>query len=90
VRLRVQATSWVDVDAIDVVVDGTTVDTLEILPGDADPDNPVIRFDREIEVDVAGGDGSYVIFAAYGDSALEPVHRGRMPFGVTNPIFLHR
>ena len=90
VRLRVQAASWVDVDAIDVVVDGATVDTMEILPTDADPENPVIRFDREIEVDVAGGDGSYVIFAAYGDSALEPVHRGRMPFGVTNPIFLHR
>ncbi len=90
VRLRVQAASWVDVDAIDVVVDGVTVDTIEILPGDADTENPVIRFDREIEVDVAGGDGSYVIFAVYGDSALEPVLRGQMPFGVTNPIFLHR
>jgi hypothetical protein len=31
-----------------------------------------------------------VIVAAYGDAPLEPVLRGRMPFGVTNPIFLHR
>ncbi|MBX7197386.1 MAG: CehA/McbA family metallohydrolase, partial [Sandaracinaceae bacterium] len=90
VRVRVQAASWVDVDALDVVVDGTTVDTIEILPGDASPDDPTVRFDREIEVDVAGGDGSYVIFAAYGDSTLEPVLRDRIPFGVTNPIFLHR
>jgi len=49
-----------------------------------------VRFDREIEVDVAGGEGSYVLVAAYGDAPLEPVHRDRVPFGVTNPIFLHR
>ncbi len=90
VRVRVQAARWVDVDALDVVVDGVTVDTIEILPTDADADNPVIRFDREVLVDVAGGDGSYVIIAAYGDSTLEPVHRDRVPFGVANPIFLHR
>jgi hypothetical protein len=29
-----------------------------------------------------------VIIAARGDAALEPVHPGRLPFGVTNPIFL--
>jgi len=90
VRVRVQAASWVDVDALDVVVDGVTVDTIEILPGDATPGEPHIRFDREIDVDIAGGDGSYVIFAAHGDATLEPVLRGRLPFGVTNPIFLHR
>ncbi len=50
----------------------------------------MIRFDREIPVDIEDGDGSYVIVAAYGDAPLEPVLRGRMPFGVTNPIFLHR
>ena len=33
---------------------------------------------------------SYAIFAAYGSAALEPVHPGRIPFGVTNPIFLRR
>ncbi len=89
VRVRVQAASWVDVDALDVVVDGRTVDTIEILPTDADPSNPAVRFDRTIDVDVAGGDGSYVIFAAYGDAPLEPMLRGELPFGVTNPIFLH-
>jgi hypothetical protein len=90
VRVRVQAARWIDVDALDVVVDGRTVDTIEILETDRDPENPVVRFDREIQVDVAAGDGSYVIVAAYGDAPLEPVHRGRMPFGVANPIFLHR
>jgi hypothetical protein len=89
VHVRVQAASWVDVDALDVVVDGVTVDTIDILPGDADPAHPNVRFEEDVTVDVASG-GSYVIVAAHGDSTLEPVHRGRLPFGVTNPIWLER
>lgn len=89
VHVRVQAASWVDVDALDVVVDGVTVDTIDILPGDADPAHPNVRFEEDVTVDVASA-GSYVIVAAYGDSALEPVHRSRLPFGVTNPIWLER
>ncbi len=90
VRVRVQAASWIDVDAVELVVDGLTVETIAILPGDADPQNPTLRFDRELEINVAPGKGSYVIVAAYGDETLEPVHPGRIPFGVTNPIFLSR
>ena len=51
--------------------------------------HPATRFDQDVMVDVRSA-GSYVIVAAYGDSPLEPVHRGRIPFGVTNPIFLAR
>jgi hypothetical protein len=69
------------------VVDGVEVDTIEILPGDADPTSPWIRYEADVDVDVAAA-GSYVIVAAHGDAPLEPVHPGRMPFGVTNPIFL--
>lgn len=90
-HVRVQAASWVDVDALEIVVDGETIDTIEILPGDApDPLRPHVRFERDLEIDVAPEPGSYVIVAAYGDAALEPVHPGRTPFGVTNPIFLRR
>jgi hypothetical protein len=87
VHVRVQAASWVDVVALDVVVDGQTIDTIAIAPGDADPQNPTVRFEKDVQVPVAAS-GSYVIVAAYGDQALEPVHPGRVPFGVTNPIFL--
>jgi hypothetical protein len=80
VRIRVQAASWVDVDAIDVVVDGTIVDTIPL------SGNGVVRFDDTVRVTVAPG--SFVVVAAYGDAALEPVHPGRIPFGVTNPIFI--
>ncbi|HUH02021.1 MAG TPA: CehA/McbA family metallohydrolase [Kofleriaceae bacterium] len=90
VQVKVQAASWVDVDWIEIVVDGETVDTIAILPQDADPGEPTIRFDAPIAIQVAPGAGSYVIVAAYGDEALEPVHPGRQPFAVTNPIFLRQ
>jgi hypothetical protein len=89
VSVRVQAASWISVDAIDIVVDGVTVDTITVTPEDADPTHPAVRYQAEIPVDVAAT-GSYVIIAASGDEALDPVHPGRMPFGVTNPIFLAR
>jgi hypothetical protein len=87
VHVHVEAASWVDVDAIDVVVDGETAQTISIAPADADPAHPATRFDQDVDVPVRAA-GSYVIVAAYGDATLEPVHRGRIPFGVTNPIFL--
>ncbi len=89
VRVRVQAASWVDVDAFDVVVDGVIVETIPILPEHADPLTPTIRFDDTVTVDVGATNG-FVLVAAYGDRSLEPVHPGRTPFGVTNPIFLSR
>jgi hypothetical protein len=87
VQVRVQAAEWIDVDELILVVDGVDGTPIPILPGDADPTNPVIRWQGALEVPVDAM-GSYVIVAAYGDAALEPVHPGRIPFGVTNPIFL--
>ncbi len=88
VRVRVQAPTWVDVDFLDVVVDGVTIETRPI-GAPPDPGNPALRLDTYITVPV-GLTNSYVLFAAYGDSPLEPVHPGREPFGVTNPIFMLR
>ena len=87
VDVTVQAATWIDVDALEVVVDGETVDTIPILPGDADPTNPVIRWQGAIPIQ-ARATGGFVIIAAYGDRRLDPVHPGRLPFGVTNPIFV--
>ena len=54
------------------------------------PQAPHVRFEQDLPIEVADGRGSYVLVAAYGDQTLEPVHPGRIPFGVTNPVFLHR
>ena len=87
VDVTVQAATWIDVTAIEVVVDGQTVDTIPIMPSDADHQNPVIRWRGQIPVNVRAA-GGFVVIAAYGTQPLEPVHPGRIPFGMTNPIFV--
>lgn len=84
--IEVRAPTWVDVDAIEVVVDGETVDTIPVGPGDADPSDPAVRWRGELPVQSLAS-GGFVVVAAYGDAPLEPVH-ARLPFGVTNPIFV--
>ncbi|MBK9035876.1 MAG: CehA/McbA family metallohydrolase [Myxococcales bacterium] len=88
VDVVIQAASWIDVDAIDVMVDGARVDTIPIMPGDADPTNPAVRWRGAIPIDVRADGSGFVVIAAYGDATLEPVHPGRTPFGVSNPIFV--
>jgi hypothetical protein len=88
VDVTVQAATWIDVDAIEVIVDGLTVDTIPIMPADADVANPVIRWHGQIPVQVRAT-GGFVVIAAYGTQSLEPVHPGKTPFGVANPIFVN-
>ncbi len=87
VDVTIRAATWVDVDAIEVIVDGVTVDTIPITVADRDPTDPTIRYAKPVPIQVAAT-GGFVIIAAYGDANLEPVHPGRKPFGVTNPIFV--
>ncbi len=77
VRVVVQAPPWVDVDALEVWVDGVLAQTIPIAET-----LDVVRFDASVDVS-----GRWVVFHAKGDSTLDPVHRGRLPFGVTSPIF---
>jgi hypothetical protein len=87
VDVTVQAATWVDVTALEVVVDGKTVDTIPIMPGDADPANAAVRWRGQVPVQVRAT-GGFLVIAAYGDKPLEPVHPGKIPFGVTEPIFV--
>ena len=52
-----------------------------------DPTNPAIRWRGQIPVQVKAT-GGFVVIAAYAARALDPVHPGKIPFGVTNPIFV--
>jgi hypothetical protein len=87
VDVTVQAALWVDVTSIEVVVDGETVDTIPIMPTDADPRNRVIRWTGQIPIQTRAT-GGFVVIAAYGTRPLAPVHLGKIPFGVTEPIFV--
>jgi hypothetical protein len=86
VDVVVRAATWIDVDTLEVVVDGETVDTISIMPADADPTDPTVRWRGPIPVQPRAT-GGFVVIAAYGDAKLLPLH-DRTPFGVTNPIFV--
>jgi hypothetical protein len=89
VDVTVQAATWVDVTSIDVVIDGAVVDTIPIMPSDADPGNAVMRWNKRLPMLVqTRATGGFVVIAAYGSKPLEPVHPGKSPFGVTEPIFV--
>lgn len=86
VRVVVQAPQWVDVDTLRVYVNGVLLETITLDETTADPLNPVVRFDADVSVPT-GDAAAWVVLVAAGDTDLAPVHPGRMPFGVTNPIF---
>jgi hypothetical protein len=88
VHVTVRAAAWVDVDRLRVYVDGALAETLMLDETTVDPMNATVRFEGDLEIDVdPGALGSWVVFVADGDTDLEPVHPGRRPFAVTNPIF---
>lgn len=87
VRVRVQAPQWVEVDTLRVYINGTLSETITLDASTAEPGNPVVRFDDDVSVDVGTSGRGWVVFVASGDTDLRPVHPGRSPFGVTNPIF---
>lgn len=79
-HVRVQAPAWVGLSRLEVIVNGEVVETLAT--SDVEP----VRFDADVEVTV-DADG-WVIFVASGDEPLGPLDAGRLPFGVTNPVYL--
>jgi hypothetical protein len=88
VEVTVQAATWVDVTSIQVVVDGTIVDTIPVMPTDADPTNRAVRWNKRLPMVQTRATGGFVVIAAYGTKPLEPVHPGKSAFGVTEPIFV--
>jgi len=84
--------NWIQGDFVmDVIVDGTVVDTIDLEDLLADPSNLSVNYDDTVSVPVTAA-GSWVVFAVYSNTntTLSPVHPGREAFGVTNPIFLER
>jgi hypothetical protein len=89
VHVRVQAPCWVDVTGLEVWVNGDRRESID-LSADAGACTPT-RLENDVMVPVrSSGGGSWVVLHAWGEMPLGPVHPGREPFGVTNPIFLTR
>ncbi len=85
VHVRVQAADWIDVDQLELIVDGESVATMPITMG-ADP---VLRFEGDLDVPVAAA-GSWAIVHVRATSDMQLLHPGREPFAVSNPIFFER
>jgi len=88
VRVVVRGAPWIDADTLEVIVDGTTTETVPLARDGADP---TLLLDATIAVPVAaGGGGSWAVFHASGDEDMADVYPGREPFAVSNPIFFRR
>lgn len=83
----VRAASFISVDRLEVFVDGVTTELIPILPSDAEP-GTAVRLRATLEVNVAPG-GSFVVLHAAGSEEPDITY-GRLPFAVTNPLFLRR
>ena len=92
VEVTVRAAPWVDVTSLRSFVDGALSETIALDESMIDPLEPTVRFRGNLDVNVSavGGVPTYAVFVAAGEAPLEPVHPGRMPFGVTNPVFFRR
>lgn len=82
--ITVRAPTWVTADSLEVIVDGETILTEPLEPMGTGPGQ---TFVNQVSVPLSGKPRSWVIFHAKGTGDLDPVHPGRSPFAVSNPVF---
>lgn len=87
--VTVQAASWIrEVGALEVIVDGVTVEMIPL--GEPDPLEPVVRLRASGITVPVDARGSWVVFHVGSERAMDEIHPGRRPFAVSNPVFLER
>jgi len=86
VRVRVQAAPFVQTARLHLVVNGQTVQTLD-LPAPGTPP-AALRLDQELDVDWTGGD-AWIVAIVEGDQPMWPLV-SELPRGVTNPVYVDR
>jgi hypothetical protein len=84
--VTVEAPTWIAADTLETIVNGETLKVEPLLPLG---DGPGKRFVNQVEVPVdPKAKASWVVFHAKGETDLAPLHPGRRPFAVSNPVFL--
>jgi hypothetical protein len=93
IHVRVEAPCWIDVDRLEVWVNGEQPDPIsqvvDLAPTNGDSCDPV-RFDTTLDVSNLPAGRSWAVVHVAGQGTMAPVFGGRQPFGVTNPIFFMR
>jgi len=85
-QVVVQSPKWLSAKRLEVIVDGETVSTQElretVVPSGR-------RYEATVNVTAKPGKPSHwvVFHASNPDIDLAPLHPGRKPFAVSNPIF---
>jgi hypothetical protein len=82
--VTVQAPSWVDATDLEVIVNGESQTTEPLAPLGAGTGK---MFVNQVNVTLDTSRESFVIIHAKGVKNLAPLHPGRKPFAVSNPIF---
>lgn len=94
-HVRVQCANWLDINRVQVLVNGELVDGLNFTRRDH-PDmfgNGVVKFDQKIDMEIDSD--AHIIVAAVGEGltlgrVMGPSAGKRMPVAVSNPIFADR
>jgi hypothetical protein len=81
--VRAQAPRWMDLDQLEVIVNGQVVKTTTVSSA-ATP----IRFDGTLTVPLPPGRDAWIIVRARGDRPHGPHGGNNPPWGFTNPIFV--
>ncbi|MFO0554468.1 MAG: CehA/McbA family metallohydrolase [Polyangiaceae bacterium] len=82
--VTVQCPSWLSADTLEVIVNGDTVDTIDLMPSGAGTAKTYVN---QVTVNLPSGARDWVVFHAKGTGDLAPLHPGRAAFAVSNPIF---
>ncbi|MEZ4309721.1 MAG: CehA/McbA family metallohydrolase [Polyangiaceae bacterium] len=86
--VTVDSPSWLKGETLETIVNGVTVSTEPLLPLGAGPSN---KFVNQVTVKLdASAENNWVVFHAKGEGDLSPLHPGRKPFAVSNPVFLEK
>lgn len=83
--VTVEAPGWLEATTLEVIVNGETVATEDLLPIGDGPSN---RYTNEVDVTIPDGGGWVIFHARSADEVdLAPLHPGRRPFAVSNPVW---
>jgi hypothetical protein len=86
-KVTVQAPSWLNATTLETYVDGALAHT-DALTAATGGTSPAHVYTTTVNVAASAAKGPhYVVFHAKGSTDLAPLHPGRKPFAVTNPIF---
>ena len=86
--ITVESPSWIAADSLETILNGVTASTEPLLPIGAGPSK---KFMNQVTVKLdAAAERNWVVFHAKGEGDLSPIHPGRKPFAVSNPVFLKK